>query len=173
MYGLSRASVLGAFLAPFVSASFDGNINYESPSLRHVNLGIDVAKVTKRAFKRDSVTYQPEDLNFTHGVASGDPWPESVILWTRVAPSLASDTSNVTVEGTADLYNHETEKYIKASANPICVEWKVFRLEDSKYQINSTSVVSQGQAYTTSDIDYTVKASSRILKNITGVTNIP
>ncbi|KAK6077632.1 PhoD-like phosphatase [Seiridium cupressi] len=170
MYGSARVLVAGALLTPIVSALFDGNLNYESPSKRHVNLGIDVPKVSRRAFKRDSVAYQPDELNFTHGVASGDPWPESVILWTRVAPSLNSDTSNVTVEGTVDLYNHETEKYIKASVNPICVEWKVFQSSDAKYPTNSTSVVSQGQAYTTSDIDYTVKVEADGLQPFTTYT---
>jgi alkaline phosphatase D len=155
MYSAARVTIAGAaFLASLASASFDGNLNYDSPSRRHVNLGIDVPKVAKRAWKRDAVAYAAEELNFTHGVASGDPWPDSVILWTRVAPGLDSDRSNVTVEGTVDLYNHETEKYIQASANPICVEWKVYQSSDVQ---NGTDVVSQGKAYTTSDIDYTVK----------------
>lgn len=157
MYHSVRAGVAGALLVSLAAASFDGNLNYDSPSTRHVNLGINVPKVSRRAFKRDSVAYKPEDLSFTHGVASGDPWPESVILWTRVAPSPSSDTSNVTVEGTVDLYNHETDKYIKASANSICVKWKVSQPSDATYSTNGTNVVSEGQAYTTSDIDYTVK----------------
>lgn len=76
-----------------------------------------------------------------------------MILWTRIAPSAASDPSNVTVEGTVDLYNHETEKYVKADANPICVEWKVW--EPSA----KDKIASKGKAYTTSDIDFTVKVS--------------
>ncbi|KAH8205261.1 hypothetical protein TruAng_000508 [Truncatella angustata] len=161
MHGLARAGTAGAFLVSLVSASFDSNLNYDSPSKhgRHINLGVNVPKVTRRAFKRDAIAYKAEELNFTHGVASGDPWPESVILWTRVAPNLDSDRSNITVQGTVDLYNHETEKYIKASANPICVQWKVFGSSESKYPTNDSNVVSQGQAYTTSDIDYTVEAT--------------
>jgi alkaline phosphatase D len=165
MYSVTKVGVVGALLASVVSATFDGNLNYDSPSKRHVNLGIDVPKVSRRVFKRDSIAYSPNELNFTHGVASGDPWPESVILWTRVAPSLDSDRSNITVEGTVDLYNHETQKYIAASANPICVEWKVYQSSDAKYPTNGTSIVSQGQAYTTSDIDYTVKVRSGINSN--------
>ncbi|KAK3063745.1 hypothetical protein LTS18_013112, partial [Coniosporium uncinatum] len=41
-------------------------------------------------------TWDPNQLNFTHGIASGDPYPDSIILWTRVAPMLANDNSNVT-----------------------------------------------------------------------------
>jgi alkaline phosphatase D len=156
-------SVLGiaALSAPLASASFDGNLNYDSPSRRHVNLGIDVPVVSRRSLKRGAVPYKPSELNFTHGIASGDPYPDSVILWTRVAPSLASDLSNVTVEGTVALYNHETEKYSKADPHPICVNWKVWEAASSGGQTGrgagSRRVVSNGTAYTTSDIDYTVK----------------
>ena len=141
----------GWIMAGLVSASFDGNLNYDSPSKRHDHLGIDIDIVSHRTLKRGSVPYLPSQLNFTHGVASGDPYSDSVILWTRIAPSDASDKSNITVEGTAPLYSHETEQYIKADANPICVDWKVWEPQ------SKTTIVSQGKAYTTSDIDFTLK----------------
>lgn len=141
-----------------VTASFDGNINYGSPSRRHENLGIDVGLVQRRSLKRGNVANDPSQLHFTHGVASGDPWPESVILWTRVAPSEESDNSEVTVEGTAPLWNHETEKYVKADSHPICVEWKVFKSKCAN-GTHPENVVASGKAYTTSDIDYTIKVS--------------
>ncbi|KAL2176245.1 alkaline phosphatase-like protein [Thermothelomyces heterothallicus CBS 202.75] len=171
MHILSTLS-LAALSAPLASASFVGNINYLSPSRRHVNLGIDVPAVARRSVKRGAVPYKPSELNFTHGIASGDPYPDSVILWTRVAPSLASDNSNVTVEGTVDLYNHETEMYVKADPNPVCVEWKVWEAQEkgSKRPGHGGSgkhVVSQGTAYTTSDIDYTVKVEAKGLKPFT------
>ncbi|KAH7188274.1 PhoD-like phosphatase-domain-containing protein [Fusarium flagelliforme] len=150
-------------LATAVTAEFDGNLNYASPSRRHARLGIDVPLVKRRSMKRGNTPYEASQLNFTHGVASGDPWPESVILWTRVAPSLKSDSSNKTVDGTAGLYSHETEKYIKADSNPICVNWKVFDAKPS----DSGSVVSSGRAYTTSDIDYTIKVEAEGLKPLT------
>ncbi|KAK4161195.1 alkaline phosphatase [Cladorrhinum sp. PSN259] len=135
---------------------FESNINFHSPSRRHDSLGVDIPLVARRTLKRGAVPYTPEQLNFTHGVASGDPYPDSVILWTRVAPSTSSDTSNVTVSGTAELYNHETEQYIKADPNPICVDWKVWAPSNS-----TTAIVSQGKAYTTSDIDFTVKVEAK------------
>jgi len=88
-----------------------------------------------------------ESLTFSYS----DPWPASVILWTRVAPTLVSDRSNITVNGTAPLYNHDTEEYIAASVHPICVEYVVTSDPGLK------QVVDKGTAYTTSDIDYTVK----------------
>lgn len=136
-----------------VLASYDGNLNYRSPSLNHKRMGIDVGHVKSRSLaKRDeSPAHEPSQLKFTHGVASGDPYANSVILWTRVAPSLEADDSNVTVSGNVPLYNHDTEPYIKNSAHPICVDYSVFSDKDVK------QVVDQGKAYTTSDIDYTVK----------------
>ena len=136
------------------TAAFDGNLNYASPSRRHERLGIDVALVERRSWKRGNVEYKPSDLKFTHGVASGDPWADSVILWTRIAPTNDSNQSEVPVSGNVPLWNHETDKYIKADPHPICVEWKV----KTKCS-NSSAIVASGKAYTTSDIDYTVKVS--------------
>jgi alkaline phosphatase D len=137
-------------LAAVVTASFGGNLNYNSPSRRHPSLGIDVPKVVKRSLQPRA---DADQLNFTHGVASGDPYPTSVVLWTRISPNLENDASNVTVEGNVPLYNHETEKYIEASSNPICVDYQVGSDQ------NFSTVVDKGTAYTTSDIDYTVKVS--------------
>ncbi|KAI4868530.1 PhoD-like phosphatase-domain-containing protein [Hypoxylon rubiginosum] len=147
-------------LATRVAATFDGNLNYASPSRRHSGLGIDVPHVSRRSLKRGAVAYEADELDFTHGVASGDPFPDSVILWTRVAPSLVSDTSNVTVEGPVPVYSHDTETYIKADPSPICVEWTVS-------PSGSPDVVSSGEAYTTSDIDYTVKVEAGGLEPFT------
>jgi alkaline phosphatase D len=141
-------------LTSLALASFEGNLNYDSPSRRHAGLGIDVPKVAKRSLVKRATPWAPEQLNFTHGVASGDPYPTSVILWTRVAPSLEADKSNVTVEGYVPFYSHETEKYIKASPNPICVDYRVGTDK------NLTRIVTKGTAYTTSDIDFTVKVGS-------------
>ncbi|KAL1960530.1 hypothetical protein VTO42DRAFT_7109 [Malbranchea cinnamomea] len=143
-------------------ADYSSNLNYRSPSLRHPRMGIDVAKVEARSLsKRDQAPYDPSQLKFTHGVASGDPYANSVILWTRVAPSMEADDSDVTVTGDVPLYNHETQPYIDASPHPICVEYRVFKDEKRK------RVVHRGKAYTTSDIDFTVKVEATGLKPFT------
>ncbi|KAH4002861.1 hypothetical protein HBI56_055290 [Parastagonospora nodorum] len=147
-----------ACLASLTLASFDANLNYQSPSRRHAGLGIDVPKVAKRSLVKRATPWDPAQLNFTHGVASGDPYPHSVILWTRIAPSLEHDRSNVTVSGYVDLYSHETEKYIKASPKPICTEYRVGT------DRNFSSVVDSGTAYTTSDIDFTIKVEAKNLE---------
>jgi alkaline phosphatase D len=157
MFGLQVLGLAAVAIAP-TYASFSGNINYNSPSPRHINLGIDVPLVERRGLKRGAVVYTPDQLNFTHGVASGDPYQDNVILWTRVAPSLESDKSNTTVQGTVPLYNHDTEPYIKADAHPICVEWKVWKAaKNGACKGGVGKAVSAGTAYTTSDIDFTVK----------------
>lgn len=159
-----KVVILSALAAVATAVELSTNLNYHSPSTRHSNLGIDLPTVHRRTLKRDSVPYSPDDLNFTHGIASGDPYPTSVILWTRVAPSLASDLGNITVEGNVPLYSHETERYIIADPNPICVDWAVWPATSSnatrwKRQENET-VVASGRAYTTSDIDFTIKVEA-------------
>ncbi len=126
-----------ALVAPVV-AHFPRNLNYGSPSLHHPGLGVSVHRVNKR--NDPAQAYTPAQLNFTHGVASGDPYPDSVILWTRVAPMLDSDRSNVTVEGYVTLYGHETEPYVNASKAPVCVEYAVGEDEDLEHTADSGTV---------------------------------
>lgn len=127
------------------------NINYRSPSEHHPSLGISIHKVVKRNDPQSP--WNPADLNFTHGVASGDPYPESVILWTRISPTSDNDQSNITVSGYVPLYNHETPQYVSVSKAPVCVEYTV-ALDETL-----TDVVDSGTAYTSSDVDYTVKVA--------------
>ena len=141
LFGALAASISTA------EASWAKNINYRSPSEHHPGLGVAVHKVVKR--NNPATVYGASNLNFTHGVASGDPYPNSVILWTRVAPMYASDASNASVSGYVPLYNHDNN--VNVSTGPICVQYKV--AEDR----NLTDVVTSGQAFTSSDIDYTVK----------------
>ena len=136
-------------LASIASASWSGNLNYRSPSEHHPALGISIHKVVKRNDPQSS--YDTATLNFTHGVASGDPYPNSVILWTRVAPQSDNSQSNLTVTGYAPLYDHDNEKYVQVSKAPICVEYKV------TLDKNLTSTVDSGKVYTSSDVDFTVK----------------
>ena len=155
-------------LSSYVLADYDTNLNYRSPSPRHPRLGIDLTKVRSRSLeKRDKPPYDPASLNFTHGVASGDPYVDGVVLWTRVAPSMEADDSDVTVTGTVPLYNHERKKYIDASVHPICVDYRVFDDEAAE------NVVQEGKAYTTSDIDYTVKVRTQVINMIIDRTADP
>ncbi|KAF1990111.1 phosphodiesterase/alkaline phosphatase D precursor [Aulographum hederae CBS 113979] len=156
-----RGVVVALFAAvASVSAKYTSNLNYRSPSEHHPFLGISIFKVVRR--NNPEIRYvAAEDLNFTHGVASGDPHPHSVILWTRCATMYDDNKSNVTVSGTVPLYSHERNEYVKISTAPICVNYKVSTSKSMKH------VVSKGTAYTTSDIDFTVKVEAGGLKPFT------
>lgn len=130
-------------------AAFTDNLNYLSPSKRHASLGISISKVAKRTYT--NAPWNPNQLNFTHGIASGDPYEDSVILWTRVAPTSDNDKSNVTVSGYVNLYDHSTDQFVAKSDSPVCVNWKISTTDAFK------NIIDSGTAYTSSDVDYTVK----------------
>ena len=149
--------LLWAALAVTTLASFGGNLNYRSPSLHHPGLGISLRKVVKRNDPRSS--FASTQLNFTHGVASGDPYPNSVILWTRCAPTYNDVNDNSSVSGFVPLYNpvpiyNGTDGVNPPSNAPVCVSYKV--ATDKAM----SQVVSQGRVYTSSDVDYTVKVEA-------------
>lgn len=72
-----------------------------------------------------------------------------------------NDDSNVTVSGTADLYNHDTLQYVEASSNPICVEWAISADKSLRRPAD------RGRVYTSSDIDYTIKVEAKRLRPFT------
>ncbi|KAH8597788.1 PhoD-like phosphatase [Bisporella sp. PMI_857] len=141
------------------SAAFTRNLNYFSPSLHHPSLGVSISKVAKRTHRNSP--WDPAKLNFTHGVASGDPYEDSVILWTRVAPTSDNDKSNITVTGYVPLYDHSNEEYVSKSNAPVCVDWKISESDSFDHPVNS------GTAYTSSDVDYTVKVEAKKLESFT------
>ncbi|KAF2874066.1 PhoD-like phosphatase-domain-containing protein [Massariosphaeria phaeospora] len=142
-----------------ITARWSTNLNYRSPSTQHPALGIAVHKVVKRS--TNSSAWDPAALHFTHGVASGDPYADSVILWTRVGPTDDNDRSNVTVSGYAGLFNHDVERYVAVSKAPVCVEYRVYGDEGME------DVVDGGTVYTSSDVDYTVKVEAKNLQPFT------
>lgn len=146
-------------------ASYGANVNYRSPSLHHPGLGISVRKVVKRNDPR--AAFDSNSLNFTHGVASGDPYPNSVILWTRCSPHADDVDDNSTVSGLVQgPYNpvpiyHETDQTRPPSNAPISLDWAI--ASDPKM----SQVVSHGTVYTSSDVDYTVKVEAGGLQPFT------
>lgn len=144
-------------------ASYASNINYRSPSHNHPGLGVSIHKVNKR--NNGSSPYSPAALNFTHGVASGDPFPNSVIIWTRCAPLQDDVNDNSTVSGYVPLYNpvpiYNASEASPPSTAPICVSYKV--ASDNAF----SKVVDSGMAYTSSDVDYTLKIEAQNLNPYT------
>ena len=140
---------LGALVAAsVVEASFDRNLAYSSPSRRHPSLAVPLAHVTKR---QTGDVYSAAEVNFTHGVASGDPYADSVILWTRLSPTVESVASDLVPDGVVPIY--DDAEGAPPSAKAACVEFKIAT------DLPLTNVVDQGRGYTTSDVDYTVKVS--------------
>ena len=138
------------------TASWGGNLNYRSPSHNHPSLGISIPKVHRRT--GGSTPVDASKLNFTHGVASGDPYPNSVILWTRCAPMFDNVDNNSTVTGFKPLFNpvpiyngSDTDEHLPISTAPICLQYNVSPDKDLK------RVVDSGKVFTSSDVDYTVK----------------
>ncbi|KAK5164461.1 Sphingolipid C4-hydroxylase sur2 [Saxophila tyrrhenica] len=75
-----KFAILAALtLSASAAASYVRNLNYNSPSINHPGLGISLHKVNKR--NTLGKRFDASSLNFTHSVASGDPYSDSVILW--------------------------------------------------------------------------------------------
>lgn len=162
------ASLMAALLVGSAHASYTGNLNYRSPSLVHPGLGLPNQKITKRSYAESP--WKASELNFTHGVASGDPYDDSVILWTRAAPTMDNDKSNTTVSGYVELFTHETDKFVQDSEDTVCVDWEIYTKTDGK----KGKVASKGRVYTSSEIDFTVKVglpSNMKLNTIGAVPN--
>ncbi|KAI0065426.1 hypothetical protein BV25DRAFT_1913479 [Artomyces pyxidatus] len=78
-------------------------------------------------------------LNFTHSVASGDPFDTSVLLWTRAVPASVADGSSP----------------VPDQSVPVCVSWKIFRSASL-----SGRPIDTGEAFTSYDVDFTVKVEA-------------
>lgn len=85
-------------------------------------------------------------INFTHAVASGDPFPDSVLLWTRAVP-LPSKTPT----------NPSTTPFLPDQEVPVCVK---FEIVQNQKDFGGKSVVDSGTAFTSADVDWTVKVRS-------------
>ncbi|KAJ9115429.1 hypothetical protein QFC22_005186 [Naganishia vaughanmartiniae] len=158
-------------LAQAANNHLDGrNLAYRSPYLNHDSLAVDVHAIAKRhedsatilrkrQLQEAAPTGTPDNyitagyglgvvdwtdasyifagnLNFTHAVASGDPYDYSVLLWTRALP---------VEQAAVDV--------------PVCVTYNVFD------GLSGTgNVVASGYAFTSYDVDFTVKVEATGLK---------
>ncbi|KAK4228116.1 alkaline phosphatase D [Podospora fimiseda] len=154
---LSAAAVALTATATIVKASsFENNLAYNSPSRRHPSLAVPLAHIYKR---QTGDLFTPNELSFTHGVASGDPYDTSVILWTRLAPTTENVASDLVPGGIVPIYSDP--EAAQPSSKAACVE---FQISTSK---TFDTVVDSGRAYTTSDVDYTVKFEAANLQPFT------
>ncbi|KAL5534899.1 hypothetical protein ACEPAF_2989 [Sanghuangporus sanghuang] len=155
----------------------DSNLAYKSPFVDHPQFARDIHTIHERhieVFKRNLSKRQTTDgtnfvdehyptfygsdlsnspfiwsggINFTHSVASGDPFDTSVLLWTRAVPSPYALNPLAPV-GT-----------IPDQSVPVCVSFSVF-----PNQALSGRPVFSGQAFTSYDVDFTVKVEATGLK---------
>jgi alkaline phosphatase D len=121
MIGLLLLSVL----APAYASPLSTNIAYRSPSSTVKALEIDLGQIhakARRLGKRMDDTYAG-NVTFPYGVASGDPYANSVILWTM--------PRKLDLGG---LYGGNAYP-------PICVKWLV---SSSAEDFTNSSLVQQG-----------------------------
>ncbi|GAB1313402.1 hypothetical protein MFIFM68171_03612 [Madurella fahalii] len=142
--------------ATVIEASFERNLAYTSPSRRHPSLAVPLAHISKR---QTGDLFAPNEVNFTHGVASGDPYSDSVILWTRLSPTAENVASDLVPDGVVPIY--ENCEGARPSSKAACVEFKIAT------DLPLSNVIDQGRAYTTSDVDYTVKFEASGLQPFT------
>ncbi|KAI5834905.1 hypothetical protein K523DRAFT_292741 [Schizophyllum commune Tattone D] len=153
-------ALLGAHTALAASSLLDRNMVYRSPLVGIPQLARDTQAIEKRHAqfaKRQTQDASPfEDdhyptfyggdfsnspyvwnggINFTHSVASGDPYGTSVLLWTRAAPSSEASAQ-------------------PDQSVPLCVSYKI------SAQPDLSSPLDSGSAFTSYDVDFTVKVEA-------------
>ncbi|KAI5118113.1 hypothetical protein M0805_003467 [Coniferiporia weirii] len=178
---MKALAALGAVFTSVVVVSattpLDSNLAYSSPFSDHPQFSRDTKAIHKRHvenFKRDLMRRQTQDaapfndehyptfygadfsnspfvwnggINFTHSVASGDPFDTSVLLWTRAVPIPFA------------LNPASPPSTIPDQSVPVCVSFSVFSNERL-----SGHPVSAGQAFTSYDVDFTVKVEATDLQ---------
>ncbi|TFY78407.1 hypothetical protein EWM64_g5606 [Hericium alpestre] len=164
----SMKLVILAFFGAVASATtlLDRNLVYISPFHDHPQFGRDTRELHARHLRNGRRQVQAASafddehyptfyggdfsnspfvwnggLNFTHSVASGDPFDTSVLLWTRAVP-LTNETSPGPDQSV-----------------PVCVSYKVFTSPSL-----SGKPVNSGEAFTSYDVDFTVKVEATGLK---------
>ncbi|KAI0664599.1 PhoD-like phosphatase-domain-containing protein [Cubamyces menziesii] len=156
---------LASGVAAGVTSIFDRNLAYASPFLNQPQLSHDTAtlqarhlELVKRQWFSDtesSKNFKDEHyptfyggdfsnspyiysggVNFTHSVASGDPFHDSVLLWTRAVPLGLPDQSV-----------------------PVCISFKIF----DNPQLQGRPL-DTGDAFTSYDVDFTLKVEAKNLQ---------
>ncbi|KAG8754438.1 hypothetical protein FRC12_011190 [Ceratobasidium sp. 428] len=158
---LSACTLAGFSLLANAHPFLEANLGYRSPFIGHPRLDIDTrslhhkhqlsARQTTQStpyIDESYPTFYGADfsnapsvwsggITFTHNVASGDPLDTSVLLWTRAYPQGAGPDQSV----------------------PVCVRYQVYDNEQLKGK-----VMAKGSAFTSWDVDFTVKVEVKGLK---------
>ncbi|MET8101429.1 alkaline phosphatase D family protein [Streptomyces sp. NPDC005236] len=124
------------------SSDFEGALNSRAPRRRTVVKAAAATAVLAAPLAAALPARAAEAPSFLHGVASGDPLPDGILLWTRVTPASQA------IPGSG--LGPDTE-----------VSWTVAR--DKAF----TSIVAKGSTTATAASDHTVKADIRGLQPAT------
>ncbi|KAF9500830.1 hypothetical protein BDN71DRAFT_1501611 [Pleurotus eryngii] len=151
-------NLLPVFIALVVSSHatllLDRNLAYRSPFIDHPEHGLVIKSIHTRHVQHstrqiiDATPFKDEHypnffnpfvwndgLIFTHSVASGDPFDTSVLLWTRAVPASSAGA-------------------FPDQSVPVCVSFK-FSMSNTL-----SPVVDLGEAFTSYDVDFTVKVEA-------------
>ncbi|KAF8879717.1 PhoD-like phosphatase-domain-containing protein [Infundibulicybe gibba] len=161
--------LLPLFCLSAAQATFllDRNLAYKSPFADHPQFSHDTGAIQKRHIQHarrqmpveDATPFKDEHyatfygadfsnspfvwkggLNFTHAVASGDPFDTSVLLWTRAVPV-------------------ESDGQLPDQSVPACVSFVIHTTPTL-----SGKPVDSGEAFTSYDVDWTLKVEAQGLK---------
>ncbi|ORZ36128.1 PhoD-like phosphatase-domain-containing protein [Catenaria anguillulae PL171] len=86
-------------------AHYDSNLVYLSPIVNRPDLAVKLPERKKLAVERGLVKRDGNpagSISFLHGVASGDPQEDRVILWTKVTPAVRSGAIPVEAQVSTD-----------------------------------------------------------------------
>ncbi|KAI5479609.1 hypothetical protein MNV49_003346 [Pseudohyphozyma bogoriensis] len=139
-------ALVGAVAAlPSGPAAFESNHVYRSPSRQVDALRVETAQIFEGLGKRWTDTYTG-NVTFPYGVASGDPYDDSVILWTM--------PRKLDLGG---LYGGNAWP-------PICLHW-IVSATNTDFSVDNS--VQNGFVQTTEDVRYAVKVEATGLKPYT------
>ncbi|KAF8201444.1 PhoD-like protein [Pholiota molesta] len=138
------APLIQLALASSATANFfHRNLVYHSPFADSPQLAHDTSKINENGIQRrqniDSAAFQDGHYATFYGgdFSNGDPFDTSVLLWTRAVPLATSSGTLPNVDV------------------PVCVAYQVSTNADL-----SGRLVSQGEAFTSYDVDWTVKVEA-------------
>merc|ERR1719295_1179346 len=96
-------------------------------------------------------TFYGTDIEFYHGIASGEPTDTDALIWTRVTPPFQDEFAMDRNE----TFNNTELDTLKSLYDTLSVQWAIGTSIDSiDFDCNDTSC---GSTLTSADIDYTVK----------------
>eukprot|EP01084_Bolivina_argentea_P043147 79505_1 len=137
----SLSGFLALLLWPTYCKLLSHNIAYNGP----FNVFYNVNQQPRRLA---TASYPTENVKFYHGVASGDPTEQDLVIWTRATPPFQDEYAR-------DISNQTKANILKSAYQTISIQWAISTSADSIDFDCSDSMC--GATDTSVSIDYTVK----------------